>query len=94
MPPCDQLRLNGLFMHEFSLAQGLYDQLLDLLDEHGADKIIMAEVGVGRDSGIVVDSFTFGFDVLARSSEKTRDIKLVTVEDSGSDLMLLRVELA
>lgn len=80
-------------MHEFSLAQGLFDQLLDLLDEHGADKIIMAEVGVGRDAGIVVDSFTFGFDVLARGNQKSRDMKLVVVEEAGVDLMLLRVEL-
>jgi len=80
-------------MHEFSLAQGLFDQLLDLLDEHGAEKIIMAEVGVGHDAGIVVDSFTFGFDVLAQGSEKSRDMKLVIVEEAGADLVLLRVEM-
>ena len=52
-------------MHEFSLAQGLHKQLMDLSHEHQATKVLEAEVSVGADAGIVVESFVFGFKSVA-----------------------------
>jgi hydrogenase nickel incorporation protein HypA/HybF len=80
-------------MHEFSLAQGLHNQLLDLVRAHQADKILKAEVAVGDDAGIVVESFVFGFNVLADQNEATKGMDLVIASDSSQDLVLLRVEL-
>jgi len=59
-------------VHEFSLAQGLFNQLLQLADTHQAEKIVIVRVEIGRLSGIVVDSFSFGFEILARENELTR----------------------
>ena len=62
-------------MHELSLAQGLIEQLLDLAAEHKAERILRITVTIGPFSGIVVDSFTFGFDALKQ--EKTLTIQAV-----------------
>ena len=51
-------------MHELSLAQGLINQLQTLAAEHKAERILRLTVTIGSFSGIVVDSFTFGFDAL------------------------------
>lgn len=80
-------------MHEFSLAQGLHDQLLDLAREHRVAKVLQAEVLVGGESGIVVESFVFGFNVLAEQSEVTKGMALVIEPDSGADLILQNVKL-
>lgn len=79
-------------MHEFTLAQGLHNQLLDLAREHQAAKVLKAEVSIGEDAGIVVESFVFGFNVLAEESEVTKGINLLILKESGKDLILLRVE--
>ncbi len=80
-------------MHEFSLAQGLHDQLLALVSEHQATKILKAEVSVGEGAGIVVESFVFGFNVLAEQNEMTRGMDFVIESEAGEDLILQRVEL-
>ncbi len=80
-------------MHEFSLAQGLHSQLVDLVDEHGSNKVLKAEVSIGKDAGIVVESFTFGFDVVAGQHKKTEGMKLEIIDDDSKDIMLQRVEL-
>ncbi len=80
-------------MHEFSLAQGLHSQLLDLTLEHRVAKVLQAEVLVGGDSGIVVESFVFGFNVLAEQSEVTKGMALVIEPDSGADMILQNVKL-
>jgi hydrogenase nickel incorporation protein HypA/HybF len=80
-------------MHEFTLAQGLHNQLLELAYEHQVAKILRAEIAVGDNAGIVIESFVFGFKVLADEDEVTKDMDLVIVPDSGRDLVLLRVEL-
>lgn len=67
-------------MHEFSLAQGLFKQLLQLADTHQAHKIIRVQVEVGRLSGIVVDSFSFGFEILAQENKLTRTAVLAITE--------------
>ena len=53
-------------MHEFSLAQGLHRQLLDLVKQHQADKVTRAEILIGSNAGIVEESFMFGVDILSR----------------------------
>lgn len=58
-------------MHEFSLAQGLFKQLLQLAREHHANQIITVRVAIGSLSGIVADSFAFGFETLAQGNELT-----------------------
>lgn len=67
-------------MHEFSLARGLFDQLLRLADVHRAKKIVTVRVEIGRFSGIVIDSFSFGFEVLAGENELTRSAVLEITE--------------
>ncbi|MCL7486626.1 MAG: hydrogenase maturation nickel metallochaperone HypA [Desulfobulbaceae bacterium] len=63
-------------MHEFSLAQGLMNQLCQLADEHGATAIITVRVSIGRLSGIVADSFSFGFETLAGENSLTKKAAL------------------
>ncbi|MFZ5799217.1 MAG: hydrogenase maturation nickel metallochaperone HypA [Thermodesulfobacteriota bacterium] len=58
-------------MHEFSLAQGLVNQLLTLADQHNAQKITTVRVEIGSMAGIVADSFAFGFEVLTRENQVT-----------------------
>jgi len=79
-------------MHEFSLAQGLHDQLLDLAREHDAKKILKAEILIGDNAGIVVESFVFGCNVLIEQFAETKGMELVINNDAGEDLMLMRVE--
>lgn len=59
-------------MHELSLVQGLLRQLADLAGKHGATSVSRVKVEVGPLSGIVVDSFCFGFEVLAVEDELTQ----------------------
>lgn len=80
-------------MHEFSLAQGLHTQLMDLIQEHGMKSVRMAEVRIGSNAGIVEESFLFGFNVLAEQFEETKGIKLVVTHDESTDLILQRLEL-
>jgi len=80
-------------MHEFSLAQNLHTQLLDLVSENQLKKVLKAEVAIGDNAGIVVESFVFGFNVLSEGHEATHGMNLVIATDSGKDLVLLRVEL-
>ena len=80
-------------MHEFSLAQGLHGQLLDLARQHGVEKILKAEVTIGEHAGIVEESFVFGFHVLAGQDSRTAGMELLISHDAGSDLLLMKVEL-
>lgn len=64
-------------MHELSLAQSLIDQLLDLADEHGADRITRLSVTIGPFSGIVADSFSFGFNALKEEHHSTKEAVLL-----------------
>ena len=80
-------------MHEFTLAQGLHSQLLELASENRAVKVLKAEIAVGDNAGIVIESFVFGFRILADEDEVTKGMKLAIDSDSGQDMVLLRVEL-
>lgn len=63
-------------MHELSLAQSLIDQLLGLAKEHHAGRITKVLVTLGPFSGVVRDSFEFGFNILKESQALTRDAEL------------------
>lgn len=63
-------------MHEISLVQGLLRQLAQLAEKHGAVSVKKVVVEVGPMSGIVVDSFQFGFEALAGDQQLTRDAVL------------------
>ena len=66
-------------MHEISLVQGLLRQLTDLASEHQCKAISKVRVEIGPLSGIVIDSFQFGFDVLAAEQELTNEALLEIV---------------
>lgn len=53
-------------MHEISLVQGLFTQLHELAATHKATKINKVTMEIGPLSGVVVDSFEFGFDILSK----------------------------
>ena len=80
-------------MHEFSLAQSLIQQLNDLARQHCAHKICSVRVDIGTRSGIVADSFSFGFEALAKEHNLTADAVLEIREPDGDDLILTQVEL-
>ena len=63
-------------MHELSLAQSLIEQLLDLAQEHKAERITRVAVTLGPFSGIVRDSFEFGFNILKESATVSREAVL------------------
>ena len=63
-------------MHELSLAQGLLRQVSALAEEHGARRVLRVRVAIGPLSGVVVDSFAFGFEALSGDSPVTRDASL------------------
>lgn len=63
-------------MHELSLAQNLIDQLLQLASQHQAERISRLVVVIGPFSGIVVDSFAFGFQALKQEHPTTREAEL------------------
>ncbi len=64
-------------MHEMSLVQGLLAQLNELAKEHNKEKVINVCMEIGPLSGVVIDSFQFGFDILAKEDPLTRDAELI-----------------
>ncbi len=58
-------------MHELYLAQSLLQQVTKLAHENKASKVLKVKISIGPLSGIVVDSFKFGFDALKRESSLT-----------------------
>lgn len=81
-------------MHEFSLAQGLHGQLLDLVKQHQADKVTRAAILIGSNAGVVEESFLFGVDILRRQDPRTAGMEVTITRDDGEDLMLMQVDLA
>jgi len=63
-------------MHELSLAQSLITQILALAAEHQARKVNRVVVILGPFSGVVRDSFEFGFSILKKEQEPVRDARL------------------
>jgi len=80
-------------MHELSLAQALLAQLQELALDHGVEKILQVRVNIGRASGIVIDSFVFGFNAIKMDVSLTKEAVLNIEEVEGSDLVLMQVEM-
>ncbi len=76
-------------MHEISLVQGLFQQLQDLAIDNKATKIRSVTMEIGPLSGVVVDSFKFGFDILSADDPLLKGaelkIKVPTVQYSCTD---------
>ena len=64
-------------MHELSLAQNLIDQLLQLSRQHDGKTVTKVTVTIGPFSGIVVESFAFGFNALKQDHHPTATAELV-----------------
>lgn len=64
-------------MHELSLAQSMLDQLMELAAQHKAKSITTVKVVLGPFSGVVADSFAFGFDILKKEHTLTKEAKLI-----------------
>ncbi len=64
-------------MHEISLVQGLLQQLGDLAAENQATRILSVTMEIGPQSGVVADSFRFGFEILAAESDLVRGAQLI-----------------
>lgn len=63
-------------MHEMSLAQSLIEQILALASEHEAQRVNRVVVTLGPFSGVVRDSFEFGFNILKKDHHKARNAVL------------------
>ncbi len=63
-------------MHELSLVQGLFSQVKELAFQHQARKVTRIVVKIGPFSGVVMDSFTFAFEVLKEDEELLRHAHL------------------
>lgn len=64
-------------MHEISLVQGLFDQLAELAEQNKMSKVVTVTMEIGPLSGVVEDSFRFGFDILSKENELLRGAKLI-----------------
>ena len=71
-------------MHEMSLVQALLTQLADLAAEHDKKRVVSITLDIGPLSGVVIDSFQFGFDILAAESSLTKGAKLIIVSPPAS----------
>lgn len=66
-------------MHEISLVQGLLDQLHDIAGQHQTSRVLKVTMVIGPLSGVVVDSFQFGFDILSKGDDLVKDAELEIV---------------
>jgi len=67
-------------MHEISLVQAMLQQLSDLAVQNKATKVIKITMKIGLQSGVVADSFRFGFDVLSGNDDLVKGAELVIIE--------------
>jgi len=64
-------------MHEISLVQGLFTQLHELAHANGATVINKVTMEIGPLSGVLVDSFQFGFDILSAEDTMLAKAELI-----------------
>lgn len=64
-------------MHEISLVQGLFSQLQELAAKNSASRIKSVTMEIGPLSGVVIDSFQFGFDILSADDDLVRGARLI-----------------
>ena len=55
-------------MHEMSLAQALVDQVTELAEKDGCQRILSIDVSIGALSGVMRESLEFCFPVVARGT--------------------------
>lgn len=60
-----------------SLVQGLLNQLQQLATEHNKNCVVSVSMEIGPLSGVVIDSFQFGFEILSQELPLTKDAKLI-----------------
>ena len=71
-------------MHEMSLVQSLLAQLATLAASHNKKRVITVTVAIGPLSGVVIDSFQFGFDILSAENDLTKGAKLIIISPPAS----------
>ncbi len=64
-------------MHEISLVQGLFQQLEELAQQNDATRVLKVSMKIGPLSGVVEDSFRFGFEILSAENDLVRGAELV-----------------
>ncbi len=64
-------------MHEISLVQGLLGQLDELAKENNKTKVLSITMTIGPLSGVVKDSFEFGFEILSKEDDLVRGAELI-----------------
>jgi hydrogenase nickel insertion protein HypA len=64
-------------MHEISLVQNLIEQLRQLAADNGTAKVLTVTMEIGPLSGVVIDSFQFGFDTLTAGDKLLGGARLV-----------------
>ncbi len=64
-------------MHEVSLVQGLMKQVREIAQDHQAHRVTCIRLSIGPFSGVVLDSFSFAFEVLKRDDELFSQSRLV-----------------
>lgn len=75
-------------MHEMSLAQSMTEQVLALVRKHGAERVTSVTVLLGPFSGVVADSFAFGFEVLKKNEVCLQNAALHMVQPDPCYLCL------
>ena len=64
-------------MHEISLVQGLFQQLADLARQNKMTRVVTVTMQIGPLSGVVADSFRFGFEILSAEDDLVRGADLI-----------------
>lgn len=64
-------------MHEISLVQGLLKQLAELAKQNNMTKVLTVTMKIGPLSGVVEDSFRFGYEILSAEDDLVREAKLI-----------------
>ena len=64
-------------MHEFSLALGLTEELKSIARKEGEARVKDVHISIGALSGIVRESFEWGFEVIKESESFLKDAKLL-----------------
>lgn len=75
-------------MHELSVAQAVVDEIVAKL---GAQVVTAVRLAVGRQSGVVVDSVRFCFDLVTEDTSLA-GAELVVDSPPGRDLRIVSVE--
>jgi hydrogenase nickel incorporation protein HypA/HybF len=66
-------------MHEISLVQAMLQQLADLAAANKATRVTKITMKIGQQSGVVADSFRFGFEVLSGNDDLVRGAELMII---------------